>query len=224
MDYIRNRRYFETINWILVGILIVIVAILLYFYIWIGIISLLGLGTYIFFKQRDLPTEEEIDAVISEQIQKVTQKGYEKLGLDADQVNEIDPVLIHGPLLQEISYEPAVKRGKDFQVRSSNYNMSIFYFSEQQVYLYNHSFSLIDDEQNEVIGECFYDDIVTIFNSTTMTMYFDERRKRDDFFALDTLNICTSNGINIECPIQDLQVVQANISRMKKLVREKKEN
>lgn len=222
MDYKRNRRYFETINWIYVGIFTVLAAILLYVYILVGIVILLGLGVYIYFKLRDRPTDEDIDAVCLEHAQITFQEGYRKLGLDPADVNLIDPVMIHGPLLNEISYSPAIKRGKDQQVRSSNYEISIFYFNEKQVYVYNHSFSMIDNEQNELIGEYFYDDIISISTATTTTMYFDSNRKRDDFVALDSLKLSTLGTANIEFPVQDLEKVKGKIHRMKDLIRRKK--
>lgn len=222
MDYKRNRRYFEMINWIFVAILVVIIAILLYLYIWIGIISLLGLGTYIFFKLRDMPTDEDIEAVYKEKAQIIFQKGYQKLGLDPDHVNEMDPVMVHGPCLEQISYDPAVKRGKDGQVRSSNHEISIFYFSENQIHVYNHCFSVIDDEQNETIGEYFYSDIVSISTALTTTMYFDDRRKQDAFTVLNTLELTGADGEKITCSIQDLEKAQPKIQRIKDLLRMKK--
>lgn len=222
MDYKRNRRYFETINWILVAVLVVIIAILLYFYIWIGIIGLLGLGTYIFFKLWDMPKDEDIEAVYQEQAQIIFQKGFQKIGLDPDQVNQMEPVMVHGPFLEQISYDPAVKRGKDRQVRSSNHEISIFYFNDQQIHFYNYRYSLIDDEHNETIAEYFYGDIVSISTAMTTTMYFDDRRKRDDFTVLNTLELSSADGEKLKCSIQDLQKVQPKIQRIKDLLRMKK--
>src|SRR5699024_2005931 len=121
MDYKRNRRYFETINWILMGGILVVAAIILYFFILLGIAIILGLGVYIYFKLRDNPTDGEIDDVFEEYAHTILQKGYRKLGLDPDDVNLIEPFVVHGPSVEEISYDPAIKRGKDQRVRSSNH-------------------------------------------------------------------------------------------------------
>lgn len=222
MDYKRNRRYFESINWIFIGIIGVIAAILLYFYILIGIAILLGLGVYIYFKLRDRPTDGEIDDVFKEYAHTILQKGYGKLDLDAEDTNLIDPIVIHGPSIDPISYNPAIKRGKDGKVRSSNHEAIIFYFKEQQLYFYHQSFSIIDDEQNEVIREYSYRDIVTVSLGSTTTMYFDSRRRRDEFFNLEFVELITLGAANIACSVQDLKTVEAKINRMKKLIHQKK--
>src|SRR5690625_6108302 len=94
MDYKRNRRYFETINWILMGGILVVAAIILYFFILLGIAIILGLGVYIYFKLRDNPTDGEIDDVFEEYAHTILQKGYRKLGLDPDDVNLIEPFVV----------------------------------------------------------------------------------------------------------------------------------
>lgn len=222
MDYKRNRRYFETINWILVGVIVVITAIILYFFLLIGIAIFLGLGVYIYFKLRDRPTDEEIDDEFKEHADIVLQKGYGKLGLDPEDLNQMEPIVIHGPSLDPISYDPAVKKGKDQQVRSSNHEAMALYFKEQQVYFYHQSFSVIDDEQNEMIGECFYQDIISVSTASTTTMYFNNVRKRDEFFNLDVIKLVTLGSMNVECPVQDLEKIRKDIRRMNKLVRQKK--
>ena len=222
MDYKFNRRYFESINWILVTILAVVGLVLLYFYILIGIVILLGLGVYIYFKLKDRPTDEDIDAVFEEHVNTVLQKGYDKLGLDPDDVNLNDPVLLHGPLLDQISFSPFTKRGKDQKVRSSNYQAIVFYFNEKQMHVYNYSFSIIDDERNEVMDEYFYHDIVSASTSSTTTLFYDSGKKRDEFFNLEVFKLTFTGATGIECSIQDLQTVGSKILDMKKLIREKK--
>lgn len=222
MDYKRNRRYFESINWILIGIIVVITAIILYFFLLIGIAILLGLGVYIYFKLRDRPTDGEIDDVCKEHAHTVLQRGYKKLGLDPEDINLLEPIIFHGPSLDEISYNPAVRRGKDQKVRSSNHEAIAFYFKEQQVHFYHQVFSMIDDEQNEVTGEIFYKDLLSIFTASTTTMYFNNDRKRDEFFNLDVVKLITSGSINVECAVEDLDKVRINIRRMRSLLRQKK--
>lgn len=222
MDYKRNRRYFESINWILIGAIIVVAAILLYFFLLIGIAIFLGLGVYIYFKLRDRPTDEEIDAVFKEYAQTARQRGYGKLGLNSEDINLIEPIVFHGPLLDQISYDPVVKKGKDQKIRSSNHEVITFYFKEQQVYFYYQGFSMIDDERNEITGNCFYKDIMSISTASTTTMYFNNVRKRDEFFNLDVLKLITSGTMNVECATQDLETIQGDIRRMRNLLHQKK--
>lgn len=220
MDYRRNRRYFETINWILIGSILVVAAIILYFFILVGIAIILGVGVYIYFKLRDNPTDGEIDDAIEEYTHTILQKGYRKLGLDPDDVNLIEPFVVHGPSVEEISYDPAIKKGKDQRVRSSNHEAMAFYFKNQQVHIYHQTFSIIDDEQNETITELFYKDIMAILTSSTTTMYYNDLRKRDEFFQLDAIKLSTLGSINVECAVQDLDKVRTQIRRMKSLIRQ----
>jgi len=224
MDYKRNRRYFDSINWILIGGIAVVAAIILYFFILIGIAIILGLGVYIYFKLWDNPTDGEIDDVFEEYAHTILQKGYRKLGLDPDDVNLIEPFIVHGPSLKQISYNPAVKKGKDQKVRSSNHEAIAFYFKNQQVYIYHQVFSIIDNEQNEVTGEFFYKDIMSVITESTTTMYYNEFRKRDEFFSLDVIKLATLGSIHVECAVQDLDKVRTKIRRMKSLIRQKKSN
>ncbi len=222
MDYKRNRRYFESINWVFIAIVGMITAIILYFFLLIGIAILLGLGVYIYFKLKDRPTDEEIDDMLQEYVHKAVQRGYRKLGLDTEDLEVIDPMMIHGPLLEQISYDPAVKKGKDQQVRSSNHQVIIFYFKEREVYFYHQSFSLIDDEQNEVMGECSYRDIVAISTGSTTTLYFDSAKRRDEFFKLGFFKLIVLGSINVECSVLDFQKIETQIRKMKRLIRQKK--
>lgn len=220
MDYKRNRRYFETINWILIGGILVATAIILYFFILIGIAIILGVGVYIFFKLRDNPTDEEIDDVFEEYAHTILQKGYKKLGLDPEDVNLMEPFVVHGPSVDEISYNPAVRKGKDQKVRSSNHEAMAFYFKNQQIHMYHQVFSIIDTEQNEMIAELFYKDIMAVLTTSTTTMYYNDSRKRDEFFNLDTIKLTTLGSINAECAVQDLDKVHTQIRRMKSLIRQ----
>lgn len=223
MDYKHNRRYFDVISWRFISFIIIVGLILLYFYLFIGIAILLAVGAYIYYKKfYNKPTEEEIDIVYEEQAHLAIQNGYEKLSVHPSDVDLIDPIVIHGPLLNKIRFNPAVIKGKDRQVRSSNHEVIVFYFSEKQIYYYKCSFSVIDEEMNESIGEVFYQDIVSISTSSITTPYVDHRRKRENFFNLNVLQLTTSGGTSVQSPIKDLSSVEPSIIAMKDILREKK--
>lgn len=222
MDYKFNRRYFDVINWLFVSIVIVVGVITLFFYLLIGIAILLAIGSYIFYKFYKKPIEADIDIAYKEQAHVAIQTGYEKLGISPRDFQLIDPIVIHGPLLNKIRFDPVVIRGKDQRVRSSNHEVIVFYFSEQQIYYYKRSFSIIDDEMNETIGEIFYDDIVSVSTSSTMTPYYDSRRKRESFFKLDVFQLTIAGGTSVQCPIKDLRDFEQTILAMKDILRKKK--
>ncbi|MBS4223178.1 hypothetical protein [Lederbergia citrea] len=222
MDYKRNRRYFESISWKGAIISIIIGLILLSAYAPLGVIILIAAGAYLYFKIKGRPTDGEIDAIIQKQADIALQKGYDKLGVDPDEVNLIDPIVIHGPMFQRIRLPYLTKKGKDEYVRSSNHEIMVFFFSEQQVYFYNYSFSIIDDEINEGTDEYFYRDVVSVSTSSTTTTYTDSRTKKEETFSLEVFKLTTSGATSMTCAIQDSNSVQNQIRGMKNLLREKK--
>lgn len=222
MDYKYNRRYFDYINWIWVSVVILIGIISLYFYWFIGIPILLGVGAYIFFKFYQRPLDADIDLVYERQVQQAIEHGYEKLNLHPADVQLIDPIVIHGPLLKGINFDPVVIRGKDQYVRSSNHEALILYFSEKQIYYYKVSFSIIDAEVSETVGVIFYQDIVSVSTSSTTTRYLDHRVRRERFFNLDVFQLTTAGGTSIDCSIRNVGDIEPSIVAIKDILREKK--
>ena len=149
-------------------------------------------------------------------------KGYEKLGLTHDEVNIMDPIVIHGPHINNIRYSPAIRRGKDKLVRSSNHEVIAFYFGKDQVYVYYYSFSVIDNERNEMIDAYFYEDVISVSTSSTTTAYYNSAKKKDEFVNLHSINFNTYGPTSIHCSIQNLQRVEEKIYEMKNLLRDKK--
>src|SRR5690625_3891564 len=72
------------------------------FILLIGIAILLGLGIVIFLKYFNRPSDEDIDATYQEEADVAVRRGYKKLGLDPDMALELDPIVIHGPILSTI--------------------------------------------------------------------------------------------------------------------------
>lgn len=222
MDYKFNRRYFDVMNWWFISLVILIGLIMLYFFLFIGILILLAVGSYIFYKLYYKPSETDIDIVYEEEARQAIQQGFEKLSLHPTEVQLIDPIVIHGPFIHNIRFKPSVIKGKDKQVRSSNHEVVVFYFSKDQIYYYKKIFSVIDDEVNETIGEIFYQDIVSIATSSTTTSYYDNLRKRESFFNLDVFELTISGGTTIQCSIKEPHHIEPRIAAMKDVLRRKK--
>src|SRR5690625_861598 len=115
MNYRQNRRYFASLDWILMTVLAIISIALFYLYgkvkltfiLLIGIAILLGLGIVIFLKYFNRPSDEDIDATYQEEADVAVRRGYKKLGLDPDMALELDPIVIHGPMVDKIGHLPA---------------------------------------------------------------------------------------------------------------------
>lgn len=222
MDYKLGRRYFATVNWVMLVIIFLIAIASFFFKVFIGVILILGIALYLFLVFYFRPNDEAIDSIYQEQSDSILEQGYKKLGLMEKHVNLREPVVLSGPSFEGLRYDPAIKKGNDKVVRSSNYQVSVFYFGKEQVYLYQQTFSIIDREQNEVIDSYFYQDIVSIATSSEVTSYYNELLRRDEFVNLDTVILHTTGSSAIKSSVQDVNKVSETIYEMKDLLGMKK--
>ena len=108
--------------------------------------------------------DSEYDAIVNGIMKKTDwkKKALEKLGLDEDQLREIDPIHFEGYYFTEQrggSAPSYYKCGLDGKWRSTAYQVSWLFFSSEQVYLYQytqHFNKYVKDEHTE---EFFYKDI-----------------------------------------------------------------
>lgn len=211
-----------SINWILLVIIFVLAIASFFFKPFIGVILLLGIAIFFFLVYYFRPSDNIIDSVYQEQSELILKQGYEKLGIMPDDISIRDPIVLHGPSFEDLRYEPAIKKGRNKVVRSSNYQVSVFYFGKEQLYLYQQTFSIIDDVQNEVIDSYFYEDIVSIATSSKVTGYYNELLKRDEFVNLDTVMLHTTGTSVIEISVKDVSNFSKVITEMKDLLATKK--
>lgn len=113
------------------------------------------------------------DSEYDEMVQKVAkgtnwkQKAMNKIGLDEEQLREIEPIHFEGYDFDEENI--SVKYGKDNVWRSSAYQISWLFFSSEQVYLYQYTFNMDGNAKKEHTEEYFYKDI-TNFSTTSDTV------------------------------------------------------
>ena len=94
-----------------------------------------------------------------------------KLGIDEDEVNEIEPVTFVG-----WTFKNALgKKRANGEWISTSYQVSWLFFSAEQVYFYQYTFSMIEDKKSHTTNEYFYRDI-TSFSSKTES----EKTKNSD--------------------------------------------
>ena len=107
--------------------------------------------------------DSEFDANKLRQINALNlkQKALNKLGIDEDQVKEVDPICLEGPF-----YKESRKRcGTDGLNRYSAYQITYIFCSSDQVYVYQYTVNLDKDDKKERAEEYFYKDIT---NFTTV--------------------------------------------------------
>jgi len=83
------------------------------------------------------------------------QRGLKKFGVDAEEVSEIKPVDIYG-----YDYEGNYLIG--LGGLSSKYEVTVLYFSDKQIYVYNLVFDMLSNSLKERAEEYFYKDVTNI--------------------------------------------------------------
>lgn len=92
------------------------------------------------------------------------QKALSKIGLDEDELQEIQPIMFEG-----FTYKNAwSKRRANGSWVSSAYQVSWLFFSSTEVYIYQYTMNMDEDKKSESTEEYFYRD-VTSFNTRTET-------------------------------------------------------
>lgn len=107
--------------------------------------------------------DSDFDANKQKQINALNlkQKALNKLGVDEDQVKEVEPICLIGPV-----YNKGYRRsGADSVKRYSAYQVTYIFCSSDQVYVYQYTVNLDSDEKKERANEYFYKDIT---NFTTI--------------------------------------------------------
>ncbi len=164
--------------------------------------------------------DSEYDAIVSGIMKKTDwkKKALEKLGLDEDQVREIDPIHFEGYYFTEqrgASAPTHCKIGADGKPRSTAYQVSWLFFSSEQVYLYQytqHFNKYVKDEHTE---EFFYKDI-TNFSTGSHNLELGKMVIPYTDFAL------VVPGEKLYCALDKLEQYESSIQGMKAKLREKK--
>jgi hypothetical protein len=103
-------------------------------------------------------SDEEYDKIVWNKINALNlkQKALDKTGFDESRGNEIPPVEFRH---WHFGKKTLKKRGLDGLFRSSAYQVSWLFFSAEQVFAYQYTFHLNDDEKSERTEKYFYRDI-----------------------------------------------------------------
>lgn len=149
-------------------------------------------------------------------------KALDKIGLDEDQVKEIEPVHFEG---FQYDKQSLAKQGDDGKYRSSKYQVSWLFFSSTQVYLYQNTFNMDEDGKKESTEEYFYKDITNFSTSsdTVETPFYDEETGKDILKNVDSNRFAiTVPGDKFYCSLEQNDYTENAIRGMKSMLREKK--
>ena len=149
-------------------------------------------------------------------------KALDKIGLDEDQVKEIDPVHFEG---FQYDKQSLAKQGDDGKYRSSKYQVSWLFFSATQVYLYQNTFNMDEDGKKESTEVYFYKDITNFSTSsdTVETPFYDKETGKDILKNVDSNRFAiTVPGDKFYCSLEQNEYTENAIRGMKSMLREKK--
>ena len=224
INYAQNVKYFKPTSY-KPGIICIVVGVLLLFFGSAGpvIIGLLlaGLGGFLIYRQTaDRPTDEDIDRQVRGVLSELKPRALEKLGLDADEVNLIDPIIVGGKLF---GGRNQVRKGKDGVIRSSGCEGVVIFFGEQELHAYKYEVSLVTSnltsDQTDVY---FYRDVVSVSTkSDTIQVSIDGVKTQQ--IALELFKLTTSGGTTIECSTSaTANTMERDIHGARQLIRNKK--
>lgn len=227
MDFEKNQRYFEGVSFkganALIGWGIVIavisfglapskvVAAIIFLMIGAGMIVL-----SVFVRKntnKKIVTDQDYDMEIVKQLVGLKERAMNKLGLDEDEVNEIEPITIHG--FKYRGYDRA-KYGEDFLWRTNKYEAVMFLFSQHELHCYTWTFDTLKQEQRERTDVYFYKDIVSVTTETDTVEVLSTK------FDCEYFKLTTTGGTSISASVRDLDNAQRSINAMRALIKNKK--
>lgn len=234
MDYTKNIMYFGSVDWaFLMGIL--------FFFI---LPPLLALGAlFILCESNDVrtiiavagtiiitsfillivhqytsrPTDADIDAAVTSQLENMKARALKRLGVDEDEINEIAPISFHGYVFPGA----LIKQGKDGKYRSSKYQAVIFFFSSNELHCFTYDFSIIKSNRKESTDVYFYNDIVSV-STQTEKIECSVGEGKSNLFDCEYFRLTTTAGTSISCAVSNTNDVQRSINGMRSLIRSKK--
>ena len=177
-----------------------------------------------------LVKDEEYEQMVMEKIKAVDwkQKALNKIGLEEEQVSEVEPIHLEAYYIDD--KKTYTRYGKDKKWRSSHYQISWVFASDTHIYVWQYTFSMIDDTKKERTEEYFYKDI-TNFSTLVETV---EKETAEEVGCLKTniewkrKNVDYNQfavivpGDKFYCSIEDDEYVEAAVQGLKAKLREKK--
>lgn len=163
-------------------------------------------------------SDAEFDAIVEKSLPNVKQQGMNKIGLDEDQIKEIEPVHFENFVFDSDSYH---KKGQDGIWRSSKYEVTWLFFSDSQVFLYKKTMSFDEKKEKVATEEYFYKDITnfsTVTESETITVA-DNTSIQIDITQFKLV----VPGDSFKCAMEQNDYTEGAIQGMKAKLREKKQ-
>ena len=173
------------------------------------------------FLKEKLWTDEDFDDYFNDAIKNTRERALEKLGIDEEQVKEIEPISFQNMMYHnDLTDKSALfKRGKDGKWRSSVYQANWLFFSDKQIFVCKTNLSFTDDTIKDRTFEYFYKDITNI--STEEKSEYIQRRGNLPYIEFKII----VPGDSFKCELYNTdknEERERSIKAMRALLREKK--
>ena len=221
MDYSRNQKYFSKMRWGLPIVLIVIGVIILSGSTGVlyGILLIAGGVAYIVLKTKGMPTDQEYDSAVQRQLDGLKSKALSKLGIDEDEVKEIEPIVLGG---YDFDHFNLCKLGKDNIWRTNRYEVIYLFFSQNEVHCYSYEFCTTEEKKTESTDVYFYQDIVSASTASSVVKLTDDKGAQKDY-EYESFKLTTAGGTTLNVSMRDADEAQRSINAMRQLLRAKKQ-
>lgn len=165
-------------------------------------------------KEKDaIPTDAQYDGEVVKALNNLRQKALNKLGIDEDEVKEIEPISFDGYVYKGAT---ELKRGADGLFRTNKYECVQLFFSQNEVHCYTFNFDTTSDKHFESTDVYFYKDIVSVSTSS------ESEKVKDTTVEYETFKLTTAGGTALQVSLRDVNNAQRSINAMRSLLRQKK--
>lgn len=226
INYERNKKYFKKTS-VKPGLVMIVLGLLLFGLPGAGkLIAFLLVAAgaaWLYFQFSGLPTDGDVDNDALEVVRGLQQQALTKLGLDADEVTLLEPLIVSGPFFKTIGSGVQIRMGKDQQFRASNYEGVVIFFSEHQLHSYKFQFSLTQqNERREQTDEYFYRDVVSV-STQSQTEPIRDMKGQSRTVNYEEFRLTTSGGTSVTSAMrtQDASTGRT-LQGARQLIREKK--
>ncbi len=171
---------------------------------------------------KKLMTDAQYEELVAKRIEAmdIGQVSLDKLGLDPDQVKEIQPIILKDKVIKDHSFR--VKNKENGSLHSSTQHVTYLYFTDEQLFVYKIVFDMCCNMQEEWASEFFYKDICDVSSYTSRNVIeFGENNKDSFEYSTVSFEIIASNskiGFDIDGDNENVGSIQA----MKQKIRERK--
>lgn len=182
-------------------------------------------------------SDSEYDRLVQERCSELglltPERAMNKLGIEASDLSVFAPLVLQDYIPAMSTAHNEYRRGEDGIIRTSNYQVTWLLCSESQIYVFQCTFSMLENDKKDVGEEYFFKDVTnftTIGVSDEVTVRTYECKgclkvPKEVFVKYNlekTKFRITVPGEKMECAMATSPEIEAHIKRLKTILREKK--